>query len=219
MNENTNQRMNQCLRSVWARGQRKLVISGFLAFASWWVPLFLVSIIIDRYAFIPNSVRGIIALTILAVALYKAWGAGWSRLKKFNAIRTAQQIEHAHGGLDSLLVTAVQFEQSGASPGTSSDMWELTQRQAEEAAKGVQPEALVNLKDLKAPLQVSGALLATFLLVGIFNGSFLGAGLGRMYAPWLAIDYPTDTKKSKLPLKPLIHGITYVLTLLIHYGI
>jgi len=194
MSENPHSSLNQCLRAVWHRTQRKHFAGGLLAFARWLVPLFFVAIIIDRFTYLPGWVRGIIALGLLAAATRKAWRHGWSRLRGFDATRTAREVERSRGGIDSLLVTAVQFQQSGAAPGTSAAMWEFTQRKAETTAEKIPPQAIVTLRDLRQPVRIAVGLAALVLVLAILNGPFLAAGLGRLFAPWLAIAYPTKTR-------------------------
>ena len=145
-------------------------------------------------AFFPGWLRGLAALALLVVSLRQAWRHGWSRLRGFDATRTALQIENAHGGMDSLLATAVHFEKRGTSPGTSAALWEFTQRKAQAAAGNIKPAKVVTMGDLKRPLHIAMAVAAVLLLAAILNGPFLAAGLGRLFTPWLAIAYPTDTK-------------------------
>ena len=187
MSENTHSSLNQCLRAVWQRGQRKHLIGGLLAFARWFVPLFFVAVIIDRFAYLPGWLRAIAALALLAAAARQAWRHGWSRLRGFDSTRTAKEIELSRGGMESLLVTAVQFQQSGATAGTSAAMWEFTQRNAEIAAGKIPPQEIVNLRDLKRPLQSVAGLAALVLLLAILNGPFFAAGLARLFTPWLTV--------------------------------
>lgn len=194
MSKNTNQTMDQCLRAVWQRAQGKHVIGGLLAFARWVVPLFLVTIVIDRFAYLPGWLRALAAFALLVVALRQGWSHGWRHLRRFNATRTAEIVESACDGMDSLLVTAVQFEKSGATPGTSAALWELARRKAQEVAGRIKPGQVVAMRDLKRPLSIATAFAAMLLLVALFNGSFLAAGLGRLFTPWVVIAYPTDTK-------------------------
>lgn len=194
MSDNNNMEMNQCLHAVWQRAQRKHLVGGLLAFARWFVPLFVVTIIIDRFAYLPGSIRGLAAITLLVVAFRQGWRNGWALLQGFDAMRTAQQIERTLGGMDSLLVTAVHFQQSGASPGTSSSMWELTQRNAQTVAKTIEPQKVVKLDDLQKPLRIVLGIAAVMLVLAILQGSFVTAGLGRLFTPWLTIVYPTKTK-------------------------
>lgn len=189
-----NNTVNQCLRAVWQRSQRKHAIAGLLAFARWFLPLFVAVIIIDRYTYFPGWLRALAAIVLLVVALRQALRQGWGKLQAFHATRVAKQVEKANGGMDSLLVTAVEFEERGAAPGTSADMWQLAVSQAQKAAADVEPRKVVKLGELKKPLQLAGGILGVFVLIAILNGSFLAAGLGRLFTPWLDIPYPTDTK-------------------------
>jgi hypothetical protein len=194
MKEPTHHALNHCLRAVWRRLQRKHLVGGLLAFARWWIPLFLIAVIIDRFTFLPGWARALVALALLGFALRQAWRHGGSRLRRFDATRTARMIERQQGGMDSLLVTAVQFQQCGAAPGTSAAMWQLTQRKAEAAADQIPPREVVSLRDLKQPLQIAAGLAAVMLVLAILKGPLLAAGLGRLFTPWLAIAYPTQTK-------------------------
>lgn len=194
MSQESHTTLDQCLRAVWQRTQRGHAIGALLAFARWFVPLFLVVILIDRVAYLPGWQRAVAALTLLALALRHAWRHGGSRLRRFDATLTAQQIEHAQGGLDSLLVTALQFQKQGASPGTSAAMWEHSQHKAQEAARHIVPREVVPMTALKRPLRIALGIAALLLIFAILQGPFLAAGLGRLFTPWLAIAYPTDTQ-------------------------
>lgn len=194
MSDSNNNTVNRCLIAVWQRSQRKHAIAGLLAFARWFVPLFVAVIIIDRYAYFPGWIRALVAIALLVVAIRQALRHGWSKLQAFHATRIAKQVEKANGGMDSLLVTAVEFEERGAAPGTSADMWQLAVDQAQKAAADVEPEKVIKLSDLKKPCQIAGAVVVVLLLIAVLNGSFLFAGLGRIFAPWANIAYPTDTQ-------------------------
>ncbi len=194
MSEHTQQAMMPCLRAVWQRAQRKHAAGGLLAFACWFVPLFLAIMVIDRYAYLPGWLRALAAIALLAVSLRQAWRHGWCRLRGFDAVAAARQTEDVCGDMDSLLLTAVHFQQHGASPGTSAAMWQHTLAKAEAAAGSIEPAKVVSMADLKRPLQVAGGLVAVLLLVVVLHGAFVGAGFGRIFTPWLAIAYPTKTK-------------------------
>lgn len=204
MSQESDITLNQCLRAVWLRTQRRHATGALLAFARWFVPLFLAIILIDRLAYLPGWLRAVVALVLLALALREAWRHGGSSLRRFDATRAAQQIEHAQGGMNSLLVTALQFQQQGAAPGTSAAMWEFAQRKAQEAARDVSPQHVVSMSSLKQPLRIALGLAALLLLFAILKGPFLAAGLGRMFTPWLAIAYPTDTKIDLGPAEMVI---------------
>ncbi len=194
MNSNTQPAVSRCLRSVWWRAQQKHTICGLLAFVRWFVPLFLAAILIDRFAYLPSWARALLALALILVTVSQAWRRGWNQLRRFNAGHAARQIELSRGGMDSLLVTAVHFQQLGPSPGTSTAMWEHTRRKAEEATASVEVRHVVSMADLRRPLRIFLAL-AVALLIGIaLQGAFLGAGFGRLFTPWREISYPTKTR-------------------------
>jgi len=194
MSQESHTTLDHCLRAVWRRTQRGHATGALLAFARWFVPLFLVVILIDRLAYLPGWLRAVVALSLLAISLRQAWRHGGSRLRRFDATRTAQQIEHAQGGLDSLLVTALQFQKQGAAPGTSAAMWEHSQHKAQEVARHIAPREVVPMTALKRPLRIALGIAGLLLIFAILNGPFLAAGLGRLFTPWLAIAYPTDTQ-------------------------
>ncbi len=186
--------LDQCLRAVWRRAQWRHASSALLAFAGWFVPLFLAAVVIDWMADLPGWLRAIAALAVLAVSLCQAWSHGGADLRGFDATRTAQQIEHAKGGMESVLVTAVQFHERGASPGTSPAMWELATRQAQEAAGDVAPRDVISMAALKRPLAIAIGFAAVLGAVAILQYGILQAGFGRVFMPWLVIAYPTDTQ-------------------------
>ncbi|MGL5017702.1 MAG: hypothetical protein ACRDBP_06190, partial [Luteolibacter sp.] len=192
--ENPPKALNACLDSVWRRTQKKYLYAGLLAMCVWAIPIFLIGVLVDRYAFLPATGRWVILSILLGVSLYQAWQHGWRHLRRFDAMRSARQIENHQGELDSLLVTAVQFRDSGATPGTSSSLWQATLRKAEEASKSLRVAEIVNFAALKRPLRLA-ALLA--LVIGVFaviNAPFLAAGLARIFAPWATVSYPTKTR-------------------------
>ncbi len=186
--------LDHCLRAVWKRTQQKHLSSGLLAFVRWFVPLFFVAVIIDRFAYLPGWLRAVVAIALLAVALVKAWRNGWSAMRGFDANSTAQTVELSQGGMDSLLVTGLQFRQSGATPGTSAAMWEHALKKSETAAEKIAPSSVVSMRDLKRPLRFVLGLAALVVVAAVLNGPFLVAGLGRLFTPWMAISYPTKTK-------------------------
>lgn len=192
--ENPPTALNLCLETVWGRTQKKHLYAGLLAVCVWAIPIFLIGVLVDRHAFLPAAGRWGILLVLLAVSFYQAWRRGWRHLRRFDPMRSALQIENHQCELDSLLVTAVQFRDSGATPGTSSSLWQATLRKADEASKSLRVAEIVNFAALKRPLRLA-ALLA--LVIGVFaaiNAPFLAAGLARIFAPWTTVSYPTKTR-------------------------
>ena len=57
MSDLTKSILDRCLHAVWQRTQRKHLAGGLLAFACWFVPLFFVAVIIDRFTYTPGWLR------------------------------------------------------------------------------------------------------------------------------------------------------------------
>ncbi len=186
--------LNDSLQSVWKRTQKKHLYAGFLALASWAIPLFLLGIFVDRIAYLPPIGRVVILLVILGFSLYHAWQRGWRHLRGFDPMQCALQIEGQRGELDSLLTTAIQFRDKGASPGTSTSLWEASLQKANESVKSLSASDIVNFAALKRPMRIAFVLLLLIGALAVFNGPFLAAGLARIFTPWSMVSYPTKTR-------------------------
>lgn len=185
--------LDASLRTVWRRTQQKHLSAGLLAMSIWAIPIFLIGILVDRYAFLPTSGRWVILLVLLGASLYQAWRNGWLRLQRFDSTRSARQIESHQSELDSLLTTAVQFRDSGATPGTSPALWQATLLKAEQASKGLHATEIVSYSVLKRPLRLAAIMALVIAAFALINGPFVATGLTRIFAPWTTVAYPTKT--------------------------
>ena len=113
MSKEPDNALNQCLRSVWQRSQQKHIAGGLLAFARWFVPLFLLVVVIDRFIDLPDWLRGGSSILLIVAVLRKSWSLGWRQLRRFNSNHVCRQIERSYKGVDGLFVTATQFRQKG----------------------------------------------------------------------------------------------------------
>lgn len=172
----------------------KYLFAGLLALAIWAIPIFLLGILIDRFAYLPSQGRGVILLVLLGLSIYHAWKAGWKHLRKFDPVISAKQIEGQRGELDSLLTTAIQFRDHGASPGTSTSLWEASLQKANEAVKSFRATDIVNFAALKLPLRIAVVFLFIIGVLAINNAPFIAAGLARIFNPWSTVSYPTKTR-------------------------
>ena len=186
--------LESLVRAVWRRDRTLHLSAGWLAFCHWGIPLFLVGMFADWLLYLPAPVRVLMFLAMLAVALYKAWQGGWRHVREYNATHTALQIEKEHGELESLLVTAIQFQHAELPVGASDAMREATTRRAGEVAAELEPARFVSFAGLRRPLVVAGGIALVLLVFALVNGPFLGAGLARMLPPWSSVSYPTRTQ-------------------------
>lgn len=186
--------LNDSLQSVWKRTQTKHLCAALLAFAAWAVPIFLLGILLDRFAYLPSLGRAVILLGLLGISAYHAWKHGARLLRGFDAMRSAQQIESQRNELDSLLSTAVQFRDRGVTPGTSASLWEASLRKANEAVSDLRAADIISFASLKRPLQIATAMLLIIAAMAVINGPFLAAGFTRIFNPWSTVAYPTKTR-------------------------
>lgn len=185
--------LNERLESVWKRNQIKHVYSALMAFVVWAIPIFLLGVLIDRFAYLPPLARILVLIFLFGVSIYNAWKSGGKFLHRYDAIRSARQIEGHHTVLDSLLTTAVQYRDQGATPGTSTSLWQASLRNAEQAMREIQPSNIVSYGALRRPLQISGIMLLVIAAMAFINGPFLAAGFARIFNPWSNVAYPTKT--------------------------
>lgn len=181
------------LMEVWRRDQKLHRTTGLLTFFRWAMLLFLVGMAVDWLLDLPAAARVLALVLILVVAILKAWQHGWRNLRKYDATHTALQVETKHGGMESLLVTAVQFRDSGSASNGSETLREKTCRLAEEAAEPLRAKDAVSFKGFRRFILL--ALIPVLIIGGlaVYNGPFVAAGFGRIFTPWLAIEYPTRT--------------------------
>jgi hypothetical protein len=182
------------LQEVWKRENLRSLSAGALVFVRWSVPLFFLAVYIDWLANIPAQARGLTLLAILATSVYKAWLAGWRAIAAFDAATTALKVEKHYGGLDSLLVTAVQHGTPGSAPGTSESLRYHACQMAEDSSTRVQPEQVIPFQTLRKPAIAAIIPVLALLVLALVEGPFLGAGFGRFFAPWLNLEYPTRTQ-------------------------
>lgn len=182
------------LKAVWRRQQVLHRTAGLLALCRWGLVVFLIGMAADWLLGLPGAGRFVILGALLGIALHRAWRAGWGQLRWFDASRAALQVEKHHGGLESLLVTAVQLAKPGSAAGASEAMREKTCRAAEEAAGSLHPEQTVSYSGLRRPGLLALVPLLVLAVLAIVNGPFLAAGFGRIFTPWLAFEYPTRTQ-------------------------
>ena len=182
------------LRSVWTRSQTLHLASGALAFCRWLIPLFLAALAVDWSIGLPLAIRGLLPVAAFIFCIRKSWTSGWNRLSRYDATRVALQLEESHGGLNSLLVSAVQLRQSHDSSGGSPELRAFTCRQANELATTLNPASTASFQPLQRPTTIAFLLAGVIGLLAIINGPLLTAGLQRIFTPWKTVEYPTSTR-------------------------
>lgn len=192
--ETTQTRLDACVETVWRRTQTRYFTHGLSVFIAWLIALFLVAMAVDWLISLPAIVRVVMVLGVVGYPLYQAWLAGWQYLRAYNAARTALQIEEHVGGMESLLVSAIQFRQFAHEQGQADPMTQLTCQRAEQAVEELAAEQVVPWQPLQRPAMIAGVALLVFLSAIIADSSTVKIGVARIFAPWLAVEYPTRTQ-------------------------
>lgn len=182
--------LDRRLRSVWQREQLLFLSHGGLAIVRWGLVLFLAGVLIDWLIKLPVAGRIVILLVVTGGALFKAWQAGWRSFRRFEPAHTALQVERQHGGMESLLVSAVQLRKTAPVDA----LVQLTCGKAEQAAAAIQPRNAIRFGTLRRPAAFGCGMLLLVGVLSLTHGGLLKAGLGRIFAPWAAISYPTRTQ-------------------------
>jgi hypothetical protein len=183
------------IHAVWSRRQIRNLLAGAMACFQWLVPLFLLCVLIDWATYMPPEGRIVMLLCILGVSFWQAWRSGWKELRQFNPMYAALQLESHYGNLQSLLISAIQLRSQPESMGSTS-LREHTYDLAEAAAKNLHPSQAVPYKPLQRAGIGAAVMMGALALFAILNGPFLFAGVVRIFAPWIEIEYPTQTQIS-----------------------
>jgi hypothetical protein len=198
------------LKAVWRREQLIGFAEGGLRFLRWLVPMLIGGIGVDWLVKLPPPARVLLLLVIVIVPLVKAWRAGWSGLRAFDATRTALQVERQKGGMQSLLVTAVELAENRAGSGTSTALMALARQQAGQAIADIKARDTIRFVALRRPTIIAAVIVGLVTLLSVSHGPILRAGFGRFFTPWLAIDYPTRTHIEVQDADPVVQEGTPV---------
>lgn len=190
MNNANHTILDRRLMAVWRREQLLLLLRGGLVAVRWGLILFLAAVLLDWLIGLPSIVRAVILLGASGGTLFLAWKAGWNSMRRFHAVHAALQVERMNGGMESLLVSAVQLRKSAPTDA----LVQLVCSKAEKLAETIRPSDAVKFGLLKRPAVIAGAAMLLLMVLSMTIGGLLTAGLGRIITPWAAIEYPTRTQ-------------------------
>ena len=183
------------LHKVHRREQGLNLTMGLLLLCNWIAILFLVVFAIDWLIRLPMFVRMIILVPLLVFPLVKAWRSGWRFFNFcFSSPRTALKVEDHYQNYESLLVSGMELSAPGAVSGTSAGMAAFTVERANEAADQVDAEKVISFKGIGVPGLLGGLLLVFLCVFAALNFPLFKTAATRLFAPWVAIDYPTRTQ-------------------------
>jgi len=167
---------------------------GLAALCAWGILLFLACFAIDWLVRMPMPGRFILLALLLGISLRWAWRTGWRYVRSCSLTRCALKVEDHCNGLESLLISGVQFGQDREASGTSADLEELTIAKADQAVVPLKSAEVVPFKGLKKPSALAALGAVAIMALVLINTPVLSAGLARIFTPWRAVSYPTRTR-------------------------
>ena len=135
---------------------------------------------LDWLAYLPTSGRLAVLIVLVSCSLFQAWRQGWRYLGPMTR-HTSLKSRIVTGGLESLLVTAVQFEKDKPKSGGSESLRQLTLQNAEVEAGKLEATQVVDFNALRRPALIFSAFVAVMLIFSLNNGPFLAVGLKRIF--------------------------------------
>jgi hypothetical protein len=183
------------LLDAWRRERRFVHTRGGCHAALWIVGLFLFDLVLDWSFALPGWARLVLVLGNLTTLLWIGYQQWWRLLRRYDALRTALEVERLHPDLKSLLVSYVQLQPGREDPATASP--QLIEALRGEAVRTTDPIdflAVVDFRKLRKLLMATTFVLLGFALSGIVWGEFYGVLCTRLSNPLSDLTYPTRTQ-------------------------
>lgn len=181
------------LEGAWKRERRFFGSRGFLHFVLWATILLAADFVLDFHVRLPGRWRLVLLLAnaaVLLAVLFWTWGR---RLRRFDGLKVALQVERLYPGLGSLLVSYVQFSGGSGDGIASPALIEAMRRQAQAQTARMDFGKIVRFRSLRRVLVGAAAAVAIAVMAGWAWPRHLHVFMARMASPALDIGYPTRT--------------------------
>lgn len=182
------------LRRAWHKERRFIHLRGVCHVLLWLVALAAVDFLVDWLFHMPGWWR----LTLLAanavILLWVLLGHWLLRLRRYDPVRVALQVEKRHPELRSLLVSFVQLR-GDLPPGSqaSPQLIEAMRKQAFDRTAPLDFREIVSYGDLRRIFLVSLCVVAFSAAISVRWEEYVKVLVARMFNPGLDIRYPTRT--------------------------
>jgi hypothetical protein len=184
----------QRLRAAWKYELSLLLLRGLAALVAVIAGLVLVDLAADWLLELPGWMRLILLAANAGCIIAAAWK--WLRpcMRRFVALHMALRVEQLHRDLESVLVSAVQFQDRAPEAGQSAQLMRAVQRLAQEKTRSIDFKQVGRVGHV--PLMILLALLTVGALtsVSVAAPGFLPTLMARMFNPNSQAMYPTRTQ-------------------------
>ena len=197
--------IEQNLRNTWRR-QRLLVHARGLCLALICIAgIIIIDLALDWALVLPGWGR--IALlaanaAVLGWIMVRRWAL---RLRRFNVVRTALQVERQYPQLRSLLVSYVQLGETAAA-GASPWLIGAMRRQAVELTGRLDFRQIARLVQLRRTAAICAGALAVVMAGGVILPGFYSVLFQRLASPSSSAGYPTRTRITSTPGDLVVRG-------------
>lgn len=183
------------LRAAWRKEQRLAHVRGLCHLLLWAVALALADLVIDWYLTggkMPFWGRAALLGVNVVAILYVAWTRWLRRLRWYNPLRVALQVERRHPRLNSLLVSYVQLgPDAPVAQAASPALMEALRQQAVESTARLNFREIVSYRELRKMFLVTCSIAICFTALNLRWGEFFQTLLCRMVDPNTSRTYPT----------------------------
>jgi hypothetical protein len=187
--------VEQKLADAWGRERRYFHLRGLASLAPWLVGLFLFDLLLDWWLDLPGLARPLLLLVNLAILGWLGYRYWLKYLRRFDSTRVALQVERLHPGLNNLLISYVQLNGSARMPPHGSPrLIEAMCRQAVNALVPLDFLGIVNFRNLRGLLALTGGVLLLFVASSLIFGEYYRILVVRMLNPFTEVAYPTRTR-------------------------
>jgi len=191
------------LRRAWHKERRYIHLRGLCHLLLWLVALVAVDFLVDWLFHMPGWWRVTLLAANIIILLWVLLGHWLLRLRRYDPVRVALQVERRHPELRSLLVSYVQLR-GELPPGSqaSPQLIEAMRKQAFERTAPLDFREIVSYGELRRILLVSLCVVAFSGAISLRWEEYVRVLVARMFNPSLDIRYPTRTRVE--PLRDIV---------------
>lgn len=183
------------LHRAWRKERRFHHTRGLCYLVLWALAMVLLDLLVDFLFRVPGYWRLVLVACNVGVIGWVVWHHWLRHLRRYDAVRTALQVEGRHPELQSLLVSFVQFgERRLEGSHISPSLVRALQRQTIEYTQPIDFREIISYRELKRIFLVSALVVAFFGVVSVNWSQHLRVLFYRLLNPAARVGYPTRTR-------------------------
>jgi hypothetical protein len=191
----TASKVSRRLHQAHEQERRLLLLRAVGVLAAAFVGLIVVCLLLDWGLRLPGGVRVVLLLASVATLVLFVRRYLLPSFQRMRLLEMALRVEKAHPSLNSVLVSAVEFERNpDPGPGVSKRLMEWVRNQAEQETAAVDFNQVAAIPHLPKYLAGGGVAVLALVAMLLFWPGYLSVLAWRMINPFAVTMYPTRTK-------------------------